>query len=62
MGLALGVASWALAAHDLRRMRSRVMDPAGRDATACGRGRARAGVALSLYAAALWGCLLALVV
>src|SRR6516165_8700120 len=30
MGLGLGVAGWALASRDLKRMRARVMDPAGR--------------------------------
>jgi hypothetical protein len=57
----LGVVAWVLASHDLRRMRARLMDPGGRANTALGRGRARAGVALSIYAAALWGWLLVLV-
>ena len=60
-GLCLGAAAWALASRDLRRMRARAMDPAGLSGTALGRGRARAGVALSLYAAALWGWFLLVV-
>ena len=59
MGLGLGAAAWALAVRDLRRMRARVMDPAGRSRTA--RARARAGVAFSLYAVVLWGWFLLLV-
>jgi hypothetical protein len=60
MALALGVAAWVLASHDLGRMRAGVMDPGGLGATALGRCRARAGVALGLYSAALWGWFLAL--
>ena len=58
-GLCVGAAAWALAARDLRWMRARVMDPAGRSRTA--RARARAGVAFSLYAVVLWGWFLLLV-
>jgi hypothetical protein len=61
MGLALGVAAWVLASHDLRRMRAGVMDPAGLAPTTLGRCRARAGAALGLYGAALWGGLLAVI-
>ena len=60
LGLALGVTAWALASLDLGRMRAGLMDPAGREAAARARTRAVAGVALSLYAAALWGWFLAL--
>jgi hypothetical protein len=59
-GLGLGAAAWALASRDLKRMDARLMDPDGRPATALGRARARFGVALSFYAAALWGWLLIL--
>ena len=61
LGLGLGAAAWALASRDLRQMRARVMDPAGLSDTALGRARARAGVALSLYAGVLWGWFLLLV-
>ena len=61
MGLCLGAVVWALASHDLKRMRARVMDPRGLSGTALGRARARAGMALSVYAAVLWGCFLILV-
>ena len=61
MGLGLGVAAWALASRDLRRMQARVMDPGGLSGTALGRTRARAGVALSIFAAVLWGWFLVLV-
>jgi hypothetical protein len=60
LGVALGVTAWALASHDLGQMRSGLMDPAGREAAARARTRAGAAVALSLYAAALWGWFLAL--
>jgi hypothetical protein len=60
-GLCVGAAAWALAARDLRWMRARVMDPAGRSRTARARARAGAGVALSLYAVVLWGWFLLLV-
>ena len=61
MGLGLGAAAWALAVRDLRRLRARVMDPAGRSRAARARARARLGVALSLYAVAVWGWFLLLV-
>jgi hypothetical protein len=61
MGLGLGTAAWALASRDLRRMRTRVMDPGGLADTVLGRARARAGLTLSIYAAALWTCFLVLV-
>jgi hypothetical protein len=60
-GLALSVAAWVLTSRDLRRMRARVMDPGGLAETARARARARAGVVLSLYGAALWGWLLVLI-
>jgi hypothetical protein len=60
LGLDLGVTAWALASHDLGRMRAGLMDPAGWEAAARARTRAGAGVALSLYGAALWGWFLAL--
>jgi hypothetical protein len=60
LGLALGVTAWGLSSHDLGRMRAGLMDPAGQEAAARARTRAVAGVTLSLYAAALWGWLLAL--
>jgi hypothetical protein len=60
MGLGLGVAGWALASRDLKRMRARVMNAAGRSRAARARARARLGVALSLYAVVLWGWLLLL--
>ena len=60
-GLCLGAAVWALASRDLRRMQARLMDPGGLSGTALGRVRARAGVALSLYAALLWGWFLLVV-
>jgi hypothetical protein len=60
-GLGLGAAAWALASSDLKRMEARLMDPGGLSGTALGRARARAGVALSIYAAALWVCFLAVV-
>ena len=61
MGLALGLAAWVMASHDLGRMRAGSMDPGGRAATTRGRARARAGAALSLYGAVLWGWLLAVI-
>ena len=61
IGLFLGAVAWAQASRDLGWMRAGVMDPAGLSGTALGRARARAGVALSIYAAALWGGFLALV-
>jgi hypothetical protein len=59
--LCLGAAAWALASRDLRRMRARLMDPGGLSGTTLGRARARAGVALSIFAAVLWGWFLVLV-
>ena len=61
LALALGAAAWVLASRDLRRMRSGLMDPRGRADTARGRTRGRAGLALGLYAAVLWGWFLAVI-
>ena len=61
MGLALGLAAWVMASHDLGRMRAWSMDPSGQAAAIRGRTRARAGAALSLYGAVLWGWLLAVI-
>ena len=61
LAMAFGAAAWALASRDLRRMQARLMDPGGLSGTALGRVRARAGVALSLYAALLWGWFLLVV-
>jgi hypothetical protein len=58
IGLGVGAVAWAPAPRDLKRMEARLMDPGGLSATAPGRARARAGVALSIYAAALWVCFL----
>ena len=60
-GLALGLAAWVMASHDLGQMRSGLMDRRGQAATTRGRARARAGAALSLYGAVLWGWLLAVI-
>jgi hypothetical protein len=61
LGLGLGLAAWVLSSYDLRRMRARLLDPDGLAATAYGRRRARAGVALSLYGAIMWGWFLAVI-
>jgi len=61
MGLALGLAAWVMASRDLGRMRARSMDPSGQAAAIRSRTRARAGAALSLYGAVLWGWLLAVI-
>jgi hypothetical protein len=56
--LACGVVAWWLAIHDLQRMRSGLMDPAGSEPTRLARTRALAGMALGVYAALLWMCFL----
>ena len=61
LALACGAAAWVLASRDLRRMRSGLMDPRGQADTARGRTRARAGLALGLYAAIVWGWFLAVI-
>jgi hypothetical protein len=61
LALACGAAAWVLASRDLGRMRSGLMDPRGQADTARGRTRARAGLALGLYAAVLWGWFLAVI-
>jgi hypothetical protein len=61
MAVALGAWAWILASHELRRIRAGLVDPCGLDPTLLGRRRARAGVALGLYGASLWGWFLALV-
>jgi hypothetical protein len=61
LALACGVAAWGLASRDLGRMRSGLMDPRGQADTARGRTRARAGLALGLYAAVVWGWFLAVI-
>jgi hypothetical protein len=57
--IACGAVAWALACHDLRRMRPGLMDPGGVRTTGNARSRAFAGAALGLYAAILWACFLA---
>jgi hypothetical protein len=59
--LACGVVAWWLAIHDLQRMRSGLMDPAGDVATRCARSRGLAGAALGVYAALVWMGFLSLV-
>jgi hypothetical protein len=61
LGLGLGLAAWVLSSYDLRRMRARLLDTDGLAATAYGRRRSRAGVALSLYGAIMWGWFLAVI-
>jgi hypothetical protein len=61
MAVALGAWAWVLASHELRRMRAGLVDPSGLGLTTLGRCRTRAGVALGLYGATLWGWFLSLV-
>ena len=50
VALPLGVAVWAAARRDLRRMAAGAMDPGGRDATTAGRDYGALGALLSLLA------------
>jgi hypothetical protein len=61
MAVALGAWAWVLASHERRRMRAGLADPGGLGPTTLGHCRARAGVALGLYGATLWGWFLAVV-
>jgi hypothetical protein len=50
LALPLGLAVWAAARRDLRRMNAGAMDPGGRDATTAGRDYGALGALLSLLA------------
>ncbi len=55
--LPLGIATWMMASHDLRKMRTGEMDPEGRGPTEAARTSAIIGLVLSIVFAAGWGLL-----